>query len=345
LVRALENQCEKLDVEILLNTACRKLYLDQNDKLDGLYAERDGAGLFIEARSVIIATGGYGGNLRLLKEHCPFYDESIKCLGLPHAGDGMFMATDIGAAPASLGTLLLEWPHVHGDKLSILSTLAREPYAIYVNKTGRRFIDEEKGMHAFECAHAVLRQQQKTSYIILDDAIIDHIQQFGAVLGRGDNRAERRRSMPGLKELTKLLAQSDNTSLIISESISDIARWIGSEPRILSETISEYNVGCEHGYDQIFFKDRQYLKPIRQLPYYVIKGDIAFLHTMGGISINQHMEVLDKNGKPINGVYAAGADTGGWEPDTYCDRFSGTVFGFAVNSGRIAAENAVRYCK
>jgi fumarate reductase flavoprotein subunit len=53
------------------------------------------------------------------------------------------------------------------------------------------------------------------------------------------------------------------------------------------------------------------------------------------------MEVLDKSGKPISGLYAAGIDTGGWVGDTYCVQTTGTTFAFAINSGRIAGENAV----
>ena len=55
------------------------------------------------------------------------------------------------------------------------------------------------------------------------------------------------------------------------------------------------------------------------------------------------MEVLDKNSNPIPGLYAAGSDTGGWESDTYNAVLSGTTFGFAINSGRIAAENATTF--
>jgi fumarate reductase flavoprotein subunit len=64
---------------------------------------------------------------------------------------------------------------------------------------------------------------------------------------------------------------------------------------------------------------------------------------MGGIKINHRMEVLDKEGDAIPGLYAVGADTGGWESDTYCAVLAGSAFGFAMNSGRIAAENASDY--
>ena len=69
----------------------------------------------------------------------------------------------------------------------------------------------------------------------------------------------------------------------------------------------------------------------------------GFLGTIGGIKINHHMEVLNRQDDPIPGLYAVGAGTGGWESDTYCLELSGSAFGFALNSGRIAGENAVLY--
>jgi fumarate reductase flavoprotein subunit len=80
--------------------------------------------------------------------------------------------------------------------------------------------------------------------------------------------------------------------------------------------------------------------PLRTPPYYAIKCGVDYLDTIGGIRINEQMEVLDKQGKPIPGLYAAGIDTGGWVGDTYCIRTTGTTFAFAINSGRIAGENA-----
>jgi fumarate reductase flavoprotein subunit len=65
--------------------------------------------------------------------------------------------------------------------------------------------------------------------------------------------------------------------------------------------------------------------------------------TMGRIKINHHMEVLKRDDDPIPGLYAVGAGAGGWESDTYCLELSGSAFGFALNSGRIAGENAVKY--
>jgi NADPH-dependent glutamate synthase beta subunit-like oxidoreductase len=128
----------------------------------------------------------------------------------------------------------------------------------------------------------------------------------------------------------------------IADSWDEIAAWIGTDAKALKRTIDEYNLACERGHDPIFAKDRRHLVPLRTPPYYAIRCGVDYLDTIGGIKINERMEVLDKHGKVIPGLYAAGIDTGGWVGDTYCIKTTGTTFAFAINSGRIAAENAVK---
>jgi len=78
-------------------------------------------------------------------------------------------------------------------------------------------------------------------------------------------------------------------------------------------------------------------------PYYGIRGLAVMLDTIGSVKINERMEVLDKNQSPIHGLYAAGVVTSGWESEIYCSTLSASAFGFAINSGRIAGENAARF--
>ena len=88
---------------------------------------------------------------------------------------------------------------------------------------------------------------------------------------------------------------------------------------------------------------QKYLVALRTPPYYAIRCYSSFFGTIGGIKINHHMEVLNHEDNPIPGLYAAGVDTGGWEAENYNAILSGTTFGFAINSGRIAGENAADY--
>ena len=104
-------------------------------------------------------------------------------------------------------------------------------------------------------------------------------------------------------------------------------------------------LACDKGFDPLFAKDYKYMVPLRTPPYYAIKSNSDFLDTIGGIKINEHMEVLDKKDNPIPGLYAAGVAAGGWQGDTYCVILSGAASGFAINSGRIAAENTIKFSR
>ena len=67
------------------------------------------------------------------------------------------------------------------------------------------------------------------------------------------------------------------------------------------------------------------------------------LGSIGGIKINERTEVLNQEEKAIPGLYAAGNDASGMYGDSYNIYLSGGTLGFAVNSGRIAGENALKY--
>ena len=129
----------------------------------------------------------------------------------------------------------------------------------------------------------------------------------------------------------------------IFDSWENIAAWIGVPPEVLKATIDSYNHSCDRGYDEVFNKERSYLYALRTPPYYAIRCYLSCLDTIGGIKINHHMEVLDTLDNPIPGLYAGGDAAGGWETSTYCIRLPGSALGFAINSGRIAAESAVDF--
>ncbi len=340
LIKVLGENCKELGIQLLLQTQGKKILCSDEGNITGVIAEQAGEEFTINTKSVIIATGGYAGNPELLKQYCSYYDEHIQCIGLPHTGDGLLMGREIGASTEGLGLLHLEWPHVHGDPKAVLTTLAREPYAVYINKMGERFIDESQGLHAFVGATAVLRQPEKVGYILLDERMIQSIENNGVILGRGKDRTLFRRGMPGLQKELCNAAVTNNSRVKIAENWADLAGWIGAEPEVLESNINQYNNFCDTGYDQEFVKNPKYLVPLRTGPFYAIKAELIFLQTVGGLKVNDRMEVLNHQNMPIPGLFAAGVDIGGWEPDTYCDALSGAAFGFSVNSGRIAGENA-----
>jgi fumarate reductase flavoprotein subunit len=351
-IKALVKKCEDLGVPLLCQTAAKRIFTSEKGSVTGVLAATKGKELRIIAKSVIIATGGYAGNKEMLKKYYPTYSENMYCAGLSHKGDGLRMATEIGAATEGLGILelcgqLFPWS-------SYLSALAEEPNMIWVNKKGERFIDEGITFRFPERANAVDRQPDKICYTIFDETIkqkviedgfiqtvMRGVQSIEGIQGLPSEMAARKKKTIGLEK--ELQLQADKGRVKISNSWDELAAWIGVVPEVLKATIEEYNSFCDRGYDENFLKDRRYLVPLRIPPYYAIKCYSAFYNTLGGIKINHHMEVLNHQDSPIPGLYAAGVDTGGWEWDTYNITLAGHSFGFAVNSGRVAGENAAKY--
>lgn len=354
LVKILIQKCGELGVQLLANTPAKKVLTSPKGEVTGVLAEQKGEELKIACQSVVIATGGYAGNKELLEKYCPNYRADMERVGLPHKGDGLLMAIEAGAATEGLGAMLMGGPAA-SDKVFLkignppkvfkvhLMAIALEPYTVWVNKNGERFIDEAVGFNHYTSSNAVVRQPERVSYTLFDQKIVQAMTEEGLVLGMGLPEGAQGNRLPGLERELRKLAEKELVR--VAESWDEIAGWIGADRKVLAAAIEEYNAGCDRGYDRIFAKDRRYLLPLRTPPYYAVKCHVSLLNTIGGIKVNEKMEVISTNGRPIPGLYAAGVDTGGWETETYCDVLSGHAFGFAVNSGRIAGENAADFVR
>lgn len=128
----------------------------------------------------------------------------------------------------------------------------------------------------------------------------------------------------------------------IADTWEEMAEYIGCSSEKLKDTVEEWNDFCLHGKDKLFVKKQQYMRPLLKAPFYCIQSRVAYLQTIGGIKINEHVQVVDKNDEPIPGLYAGGIDTGGWETDTYNVVLSGSTMGFSVASGRIAVHEVMK---
>jgi len=280
---------------------------------------------------------GYGGNKRLLKKYFHYYSENLVNRGFAHMGDGLQMAVEIGAATEGLGTIISMGPLFPWS--TSLTLLARRPNTVWVNNRGERFFDEGDVNVAY-LGNAMDRQPEQTSYSLFDERIKqDFINQERSYLE--DLMGDSKKRPNTIDE--DLEAQVQKGRVKIAGSWEEIGQWIGAAHGVIESTIDEYNAAGDRGYDALFVKEREFLIPLRVSPYYAIKCQRGFDTTVGGVKINHRMEVLDKSDEPIPGLFAAGTNTGGWEADTYNYRLSGTAIGFAVNSGRIAGENAAEY--
>jgi fumarate reductase flavoprotein subunit len=364
LMKALRENCRDKGVQILTRTPGKKLLCDKNGEITGVIAETGDGDITVEAGSVIITTGGYGNNREMLKKYCANYHDTITYDGPPsNTGDGIRMATEIGAATAGLGTVNLHGPFLKPKKDSLamkmdaegiggspiritLWFLAWEPEMLWVNKNGVRFIDEGYQLAFFAFGNAVALQPDGITYTLFDSSTLRKIEKQGLIRPGAASRANwlpvsAATPLPGLER--EVQKQADKGDLKISDSWDEIAGWMGAQPVVLKATVQEYNFSCDDKHDALFAKDRKYLLPLRTPPYYAVKGHLGLCDAYGGIKINEKMEALNNEDNPIPGLYAAGSTAGCWESESYCYRLTGHLVGFALNSGRIAGENAVRY--
>ncbi|MBW2065116.1 MAG: FAD-dependent oxidoreductase [Deltaproteobacteria bacterium] len=343
LIKIFERECKERGIPILRKTRAKRILTDGEGKIVGVRAQGEKGHIDIGAGSVIIATGGFASNRKLLKKYCPQYMDILERSGVPGMdGDGLMMAMELGASTEGLGNIMLVGPAPFPKNWTV-EGVAGEPCCIWVNGKGERFIHETITFNVFEAANAILRQKGGICYSILDSGIKNDIAERGLVRGCGEMFVPRGQRLDDLDE--ELRKQTRKGGAMASESLEEISEWIGASRGALRKTVEEYNSFCERRYDETFLKDPQYLRPLRTPPYYAIRSSGALLGTTGGIKINHRMEVLDEDHDPIPGLYAAGSDAGGWESDTYCAVLSGSAFGFALNSGRIAAESAAAYVR
>jgi fumarate reductase flavoprotein subunit len=350
IMKVLLGNCRELGVKVLLDTAAAKLMTGASGSVNRVMARDKEKEIEIPTASVVIATGGFGGNQELLQKYFPYDTTNLICNGLPHMGDGILMAWEAGAASEGLGNMVGGGPGLTrkrrgaGPAWSLkMTAVADEPNMLWVNKNGVRFTDECITFNVFEVVNPLLRQPDMAAYSLFDDRIRRDIAEKGLIRGIGIYFVPPGSRLPDLGNM--LRTEAENGTAKTAGTWDEIAAWMGADPAVLRATVDEYNAACDKGYDDVFYKDRRYLQALRTPPYHAVVGHPFFTTTIGGIKINQNMEVLDGRGAVIRGLYAAGVDAGGWVSGTYCAHLAGSAFGFALNSGRIAAENAVKYAR
>jgi fumarate reductase flavoprotein subunit len=325
-------------VRILCRTRAKELLTNKKGEVLGVLADTKDGEIKVIAKSVIIATGGFAGDTGLLRSYLPSYNKKdFNLRGIPHQGDGLKMAVEIGAATEGMVVLEMNGPGV--PESAHLTVVANHPNTMWVNKKGKRFTDESIALFP-ESANSLYRQPGKISYSLFDDRIRRSI--FEDELKPLDALIVGNRTWPS-KADEDLHSETGKGRVKRCDSWHELAKWIGAVPEVLKAEINEYNEFCDQGHDSLFVKDPRHLIPIRKPPFYAIQCGLNLMTTHGGIKVNHHMEVLDTRDKPIPGLFAAGVETGGTDSDTYDAHLTGHSFGFTINSGRIAAENAVKY--
>jgi len=336
-VQALHRRLDELGVRIFTESRAVRI-LKKDGRVSAVEADINGEKYEIETKAAVITTGGFTGNTELLKKYFYYYRDDYEGHMIPHAGDGLQLAADAGAALYPRCGMVREtqrdWApsYLH---FPLILALKRRGF-LAVNQRGERVINENFISDESNMTCNILDQQPDgVVYIIYDDALIKEIDSKPSFGPMGP--------LPGLGEVFRILNQEKKGALIASD-VEEAARWIGADPGVLRNTIETYSRYSKEHYDRQFFRKPETMAALETPPYYVLKIGALMIDTIGPIRINSRAEVLNDRFDPIPGLYCAGVAAGGWSSEDYCARYQfGSCIGFSVNFGRIAGENALQY--
>ncbi len=279
----------------------------------GVEAEREGIVVRYAARHVVLADGGFQGNPQLVRRFiCARPEALVQRSAGTGTGDALVMAESAGAritdATEFYGHLLAQdalvnanlWPY------PTLDTLAGA--AILVDGQGQRFVDE--GIGGITLSNFIAKMEDPLAATL----VCDH------AIWESSGRIERVAPNPHLIRA--------GGTVVTGPSLRELAVALGIAAENLEKTVSAYNAavgqhridslspvrteGREFGVSRASPK-RVSLRPVVEPPFYAIRVCAGISFTMGGIAIDDRARVLDKGGRPIEGLLAAGSCTGGVE--------------------------------
>jgi succinate dehydrogenase/fumarate reductase flavoprotein subunit len=293
---------ERAGVTVHPNTLCQTLVVDRDGRVVGTIATEAGEERAIRARrGVILSAGGFIKNREMVGRYAP---PLLRCnvrLGC-EGDDGRGIRMGVGAGGAAV--------RMEAASISIpLYPPKRLMRGILVNGRGQRFINEDA--YYGRTGEVALHHQDGCVFLIVDDE-------------------------------TYLRNHAGMEVSAVGETIEELEREIGLPDGSLQSTATLYNRHARVGRDPLFEKASDYLTPLEHPPFGSIdcstEHAIYAAFTLGGLHTRSGGEVLDPDGDPVPGLYAAGRTTSGVSAQGYSSGISladGTFFG--REAGRSAA--------
>lgn len=328
-------RAEELGVDVRLETSAKQLIMSDG-KVAGLFAEdSDGNTLQINARAVILATGGFAQNQELMEERGWNWD-NIVYGGTPgHNGDGLKMAFDVGAR-SFVNNSTFNSTNIcgRGDTFAWKADTFTSVFCgagmfgtggaqLWVNEDGERFICEDFANDNFEM-QCVPAMTHRAMYSVFDRAILEA-------------------GLAGDPDMLEFVDTDPEDDLCKADTVAELAEYFDVDAAALQASVDRYNELCEKGADADFGKPAEAMVPISTPPFYMAKLNQYFLMSVGGIECDINAQVVDQNKEPIAGLYAVGTDGCMLYRNIYTINVGGTCNGNNVNSGRTAANHAHEY--
>lgn len=316
--------------ELRLQTRARQLKLDEAGRVAGLYATTaEGGVLEVDAKAVILATGGYARNAETVAQVYPqLYAGRYVCTGGPAdcVGDGRAMAIAAGARVETDHAAFMTPRAVTANTSEAsLQGLGRLASGIWVNQDGSRYIREDCGSSAVGAPLNSMLQQWAT-YVVVDAGLVGSLSE----------------QFPDGAEL--LEAEAGDGEVFEGQTVEELAGQMGLDPDALAATVSEYNEMAAAGKDAAFGKAAESLVALENPPYFALRQVYSPYKVLGSTSVNPAYEVIDDAYEAIPGLYAVGTEANAnYYKSAYSYHCAGGCCAQCVDSGRVAARGAAAY--
>ena len=284
---------------------------EQSGKVTGVKVSTSKGTYSIQAKAVILATGGFGANLSMIGQYRPELKDFHTSNHHGATGDAFGWV-----APLQASLVLMDQIQIHptgeaGSHL-LITEAVRGNGAILINREGVRFANEMWTRD--KLSDAILQQTGKKAFLVFDQSV--------------------RQSLSAIENYAQqgLITSADTPS--------ELAEALDIPVSAFAETMEKYSLYQTTGEDKDFQRKAEEMpRPLTEAPYYAIEVEPVIHHTMGGIRINPQAEVVNQAGKAIPGLYAAGEVTGGVHGG---NRLGGNAVADIIVFGQIAGTSAAQ---
>ncbi|WP_455811064.1 flavocytochrome c [Pseudomonas graminis] len=313
LISGLVKNINQRNIEVLLETSVAEILME-NGVVSGVkVVDEYNDTRILNAKSVIVATGGFSANREMVVKYRPELDGFVTTNHKGATGSGIAMLQNIGADTVDMGEIQIH-PTVEQTTSYLISEAIRGGGAILVSQAGQRFYNEMETRD--KVSAEIIALPEKSAWIIFDDQV------------RSNNKAADEYIAKGF--------------VISAPTPHELAVKLNMDQEALQTTLGRYNQFVDQQKDEDFGRTTALRHPLNQGPYFAIRIAPGVHHTMGGVTINTDTAVLDAQKQVINGAWAAGEVVGGIHG---ANRIGGNAVADIIIFGILAGRNAAAYAK
>jgi fumarate reductase flavoprotein subunit len=308
LISGLVKNINKREIEVLLETSVAEILSDNGVVTGVKVVDEYNDSRILNAKSVIVATGGFSANREMVVKYRPELDGFVTTNHAGATGSGIAMLQKLGADTVDMGEIQIH-PTVEQTTSYLISEAIRGGGAILVSQAGKRFYNEMETRD--KVSAEIIALPEKSAWVIFDEQV------------RSNNKAADEYIAKGF--------------VISAPTPEELAVKLNMDPQTLSETLLRYNLFVVEKKDEDFGRTTALRHPLNQGPFFAIRIAPGVHHTMGGVTINPDTAVLDAQKQVITGAWAAGEVVGGIHG---ANRIGGNAVADIIIFGILAGKNA-----